>query len=311
MLCLEGLTLAAAAPSELTHYLPLVASGQLDARLAVPHPHRPWRQLTAPLQGVAFPPRVHSPQASHRNRRLEEIWVETHRGQGDALLAELAYAFLLGLFGDSSALERWSSIVQGIYHCGDELPRRDAALFIDLIELLIAQQRLLPREQLEANTPAGRGAHYLSEDLEDTGNPLLIDAARRWATFCGGYHPSASAPDQLPSSLVEPTRTAASKLHEGALQKAEATLAEEAERSGQRAACLIPLLSHVGQLQELSLDVFAAIASQQRLLELGNANKVPADLLARGLQRLARLKREVGQGREADRLEQEALSHKL
>lgn len=314
VLQLEGRSLAAAAPRELTHYLPRVQAGELDSELSVVRADASWVAITAPLQEGPFPPRLHAPSDSEPHRRLEEVWLETHRGQAEGLCCELAYAFLLGVFSEgrsaTTALARWSSLVQGVYHCGDELPLRDPALFSGLVDLLIAQQRLLPREQLQANTPAGSGAHYLSEDLEQTGRPLLIDAGRRWATFCGGYHPNAPEPSKRPQQLLAPQRTAASKLHAGSLAQALAVLEEEEERSGVGSASLIPLLAHIGQLQELSHDLFAAIAIQQRLLELGAANTVPSDLLAKGLERMARLQREVGRGREADRLEQEARAHR-
>ena len=151
----------------------------------------------------------------------------------------------------------------------------------------------------------------MTEDLEDSGNPTLQEAARRWATFCGGYHPGASEPSKRPQRLLAPQRSAAAKLHAPNLAKASRALGEEEERFGDSAACLIPLLAHVGQLQELSNDLFAAIATQQRLLELGALNKVPTDLLATGLERMSRLQREVGRGREADRLEREAKALRL
>jgi len=314
---LVGPSLAAAASRELTHYLPQVRSGGLEGELTLVRPDASWSAITGPLrQAGAFPPRLHPASHAEPNRRMEEVWLEVHRGEGEALLAEMAYSFLLGLFGEGLAgadgpLARWSSLVQGIYHCGDELPQRDPGLFSDLVDLLIAQQKLLPREQLAGNTPAGSGAHYLSEDLEETGNPTLQDAARRWATFCGGYHPGAPEPSKRPQRLLSPQRSAAAKVHAANLTKATQTLEEEEERFGDLAACLIPLLAHVGQLQELSNDIFAAIATQQRLLELGAANQVPTDLLATGLERMSRLQREVGRGREADRLEREAKALRL
>lgn len=314
---LQGQSLGTAAPQELTHYLALLQEGKLERELTPVRVDPSWRAITEPLREVgAFPPRLYPASHVEPNRRMEEVWLELHRGEGEALQAELAYAFLLGLFGEGplgpdGPLARWSSLVQGIYHCGDELPRQNPAFFAELVDLLIAQQRLLPREQLAGNTPAGSGAHYLSEDLEETGNPTLREAARRWATFCGGYHPGAPEPTQRPQRLLAPQRTAAAKRHAGSLSKAVQALEEEEAVSGERAASLIPLLAHLGQLQELSNDLFAAIATQSRLLELGAANEVPTDLLATGLERMSRLQREVGRGREADRLEREAKALRL
>jgi uncharacterized tellurite resistance protein B-like protein len=314
---LQGLSLAAAAPRELTHYLAKLQQGKLERELTAVRADPSWASITAPLREAgAFPPRLYPVSHVEPKRRMEEVWLELHRGESEELLAELAYAFLLGLFGEGppgaeGPLARWSSLVQGIYHCGDELPLQNPAFFAELVDLLIAQQRLLPREQLAGNTPAGSGAHYLSEDLEETGNPTLREAARRWATFCGGYHPGAPEPSKRPQRLLAPQRSAASKVHAASLSKATRALEEEQERFGERAASLIPLLAHVGQLQELSNDLFAAIATQQRLLALGAANEVPTDLLATGLERMSRLQREVGRGREADRLEREAKALRL
>lgn len=304
---LKGGRLAPAPEGKVTQYHRLVQGGRVNERLARFPDHRAWRQLTTPLRGQPFPPHLLAPAGGHRNSRLETTWLQVYRGQGPALLAELAYAFLRGLFGDAGALARWSDLVQGIYHCGEELPKRDPALFADLVELLIAQQRLLPPDQLAPNTPAGHGARYLSEDLIDTGVPGLIEAGRRWAMFCGGYHRGAPEPELLPLSVLEPGRSAAAKANEGALRLATRTLHEERRRSGDESRSLIPHLALVGQLQELSGDLRAALETQRDLVRLGFTLELPSELLTQGLRRLARLHRELGQGAEADRLEGDAL----
>lgn len=283
------------------------ASGELDTQLRPFPRHFPWSALVEPLQGRSFPPSLHPSRGGHRLSRFEHAWHETHARDAEALLAEFAWSFLRFLLDDDeSALERYSHLVQALYHAGEDLPKSDPALFVRLVDLTIAQQRLLPRDLLARNSVLVFGSHYLSEDLVDTEVAELVEAGRRWAVFCAGHHEGAPPPPQLPEALLHPPKIDASHPFAESLAITAEAIAEIEAREGEHAAELIDVLASRGRLLEAAGDLVGSLTTQRRQVTLGERHKASPTNLAHGLKRLARLHRELGQGPEAERAEARA-----
>ena len=288
------------------HLQSQAASGGLDEHLRPFPRHFPWLALTEPFEGRGFPPPLHPSRGGHRLSRLEHAWHETHQGEGESLLAEFAWSFLRFLLDDDEpALERYNHLVQALYHAGEDLPQRDPELFVRLVDLTIAQQRLLPRDQLARNSVLVFGSHYLSEDLIDTGRPALVEAGRRWAVFCAGHHEGAPPPAQLPEALLRPPQPSEGPFAESLAITSEA-IAEIEARAGEHSPELIEVLASRGRLLEAAGDLVGSLAAQRRQVALGERHKASPTNLAHGLKRLARLHRELGQGPEAERAEARA-----
>lgn len=289
--------LAAAEAERTQRYAELAESGALEPSLQpFPH-HTPWARLTRPLAAVRFPPRLHRDpeRGGEAASRLERALEETHGGDAASFLAELAFAFLRGVLDeDRAAFARWQQLVQAIYHCGERLPAERPALFVDVVDLLIAQQTQLPREVFREGGPVVEFSRYLSEDLRDTGLPALVAAADRWALFRAGHHPGAE-PAPVAAPAAEPSRSER-------VRAAEADL-EAAEAEGRAADERLRLLTRLVGVHEAADDPAAALAAQRRLVSAGEeAGLDPVDR-AKTLQALARLCRANGLGPEADELE--------
>ncbi|MGE0706566.1 MAG: TerB family tellurite resistance protein [Planctomycetota bacterium] len=288
-------------PELARHVAAQAAAGELDEKLRAFPIHLPWQRLTAPLRRVSFPPELHQPASGHRLSRLEHAWQRTHQGDGRALLAELAWSFLRSLLEDDApAHERWTHLVQAVYHAGERLPQDDPGLFLRLVDLLIEQQRQLPREHFAENSVLVFGSHYLSEDLIDTGVPELIEAGRRWSVFVAGNHRGAPPAGHLPDELLHPPELPAGHPFAVALAETAAELAQVEAAHGPQDERLLPLLAQRGALQEAAGDPLGALATQLRQLEVGEATGALSQDLASGLRRLSRLYRLTGQGPAAD-----------
>jgi tellurite resistance protein len=287
VLAWDGRRLRPAKTSRTERYGRLAGGEGLGDAMARFPLHVPWQVLTAPLDAVAFPPPIHPVRADPAPDRLEQAWLHTHRGNSRALLAELSYAFLLGVLGDAEgAMRRWTHLVQGIYHAGQELPKRDPSFFVALVDLLIAQQQLLPRDMLGAESRIVAHARSFAQDLVLTDVPELVEAGKRWAVFCAANHRSAPArsADPAQARMEALTREIAGIEGEGDVDDAR----------------LLELLFELAGLQEQSGDLRAALGSQARLLRTAEASGASSLDLARGYQRLGRLAVALGDRESAE-----------
>lgn len=157
--------------------------GALEGLIAYPHEFNPcWRELTTPLRNGRLPGLSPREPESKDQSRLEAIWQGTHRGDADAFLAEVSYAFLAGWTEKrEEGIERWLHLLQSVYHCGERLPQQDPPLFVALARLIGAQWLALPDALLlDERSPVVFGSRYLSEDLIDSEVPALVEAGRRF-----------------------------------------------------------------------------------------------------------------------------------
>lgn len=144
-------------------------------------PNAPWGELVAPL--APFGPegaRVHDGDPDGFDVALLAALEGTHRGRLDALLAELAQAFITGFVDeDEAAQERWRHLAGAVYAARD-LVDRCPDLFPPAVALLTTQQLLLPVELSPdaANAPAARA---LAAALVASARPGHAEAGRRLA----------------------------------------------------------------------------------------------------------------------------------
>lgn len=296
VLALQGQSLSEAEGSRGEAAREQVESGRLEAALRpFPFQHA-WRELTEPLGYAPFPPPVFPTPRRSEGSRLE-LACREHEGRGSSLLAEVAFTFLRGtLDEDEPALRRYHHLVQALYHCGERIPREDPATFEWVPHLFMAQQRQLPPEAFERDSPLVFGSHYLSEDLIDADHDDLVAAGRRWAVFVAGHHPGAPEAHSIPAAMRE---VVIPEEFQAGLQEATDEIRSIEYTQGRDCDLLLPHLSYVSRIREASQDWLGACVAQARLVEVGEKNRVPPGKLAQGYGRLARLQRECGRAREA------------
>jgi uncharacterized tellurite resistance protein B-like protein len=278
----------------------LALSGRMDQALEPFPVHLPWRTLTHPLLGVPFPPKLFSVPDPLPAHRLENAFMN-HEGSAGGLLAEVAFTFLLGLLDlNDQARGRWVYLVQALYHCGESLPKQAPTTFTWVVELLIAQQSQLSQALLGQGSQLTEGSHYLSEDLIDTELPELVEAGRRWAVFIAGHHAGAPSAEQLPLSMSQPSPDSP---YAGALEESRIEIEALERELGRLHPDLVTPYSLRGRIQESAGDIVGALASQERMVEIGAATGTGPHFLAQGYARLARLLRQVGRALEADQAE--------
>ncbi len=168
------------APATRERYEAMARQGALTQALA-PYPEDralDWVELTVHLDPGRFPPPLHRADLPVGATRLEHCWRGTHRGDGQALLTEVSWAFLAGtLERHPDAYERWLHLLKSSFEVDVDLVREDPALFVLLTDLLCAQLSHMPRSFLDVSLACG--ATDLSDALEATGLPHLREAARR------------------------------------------------------------------------------------------------------------------------------------
>ena len=306
VLAFDGQDLAVAPSARWNAVQRQALAGELDERLRSFIVQLSWRTLTAPLLDVHFPPVVFEPADLPPRRRLLNA-LANHEGSANALLAELAYTFLVALLDRQPVHhQRWSYLVQGFYHCADAAPEKCPGLYRWAVDLLIAQQGQLPPEILGSKNAITRDSHFLGEDLIETGVPELVEAGRRWGVFVAGHHAGAPPAGELPASMARPTVDPESPFGQ-ALEENARELEDALQRLGPTHPELLKLYSFRGSIQEAAGDVLGALESQERQLEVGTAlGNVPGALLAQGHMRLARLLREAGRADDARAAERTA-----
>lgn len=171
------------APQTAERYRTLARGGGLGPGLAV-YPYDlavEWVELTVHLDPHAFPPGLHPSDAAlddGRATRLESAINGTHKGDGQAFLTELSWAFLAGtLERHPAALERWLYLLKACFEAEPGLLARDPAVAVLLVDLLVAQMQQMPASFFDIATTAG--VADLADALGATGLPHLHEAADR------------------------------------------------------------------------------------------------------------------------------------
>ena len=113
----------------------------------------------------------------------------------------------------------------------------------------------------------------------------------------------------LPRSLREPEPLPPDHPFAQGLAENARDIAATEQSQGRDHPDLILLLSYRTNIQEFAGDILGALASQERMVALGERHSTPPDQLAKGYGRLARLYREVG--RRQDAVAAERRGHEL
>lgn len=161
----------------------LLAEEGLEQHL-VAYPEKanaPWAELVAPLLELGREgAKVHRGDPDGFDAPLLAALEGTHGGRADALVGELAQAFVAGFVDeDEAAQERWRHLAGAVY-AGADLVGRCPDLFAPAVRLLTTQQQLLPVELSPdaANAPAAR---QLIKALAASPAPGHADAGRQLA----------------------------------------------------------------------------------------------------------------------------------
>jgi hypothetical protein len=140
-----------------------------------------WVELTVHVDTEKFPPGLRRNDPSRYGSRLEAAWKGSHRGDGQGLLTEVAWSFLAGtLEKNPSALERWLHLLKACFDAEEPLVLEDPALFVLLVDLMVAQLGQMPDTFFDVSINCG--LDELAETLDATDLPHLADAARRLET---------------------------------------------------------------------------------------------------------------------------------
>lgn len=141
-------------------------------------PNALWPVLVGPIQALGRePPAVRPGDPAGHPTPLEAALSGTHGGRAPSFLAELAQAFIVGFIDEEEAAQdRWRHLAHAIY-AGAGLVSKFPDLFPAALDLLIAQQQLLPVE-LSPDAVHAKDARLLAQALSKGGAPLA-DAGRR------------------------------------------------------------------------------------------------------------------------------------
>ena len=134
-----------------------------------------WPALVGPIAALSQPPTLRDKDPAGPSPL--EAALQGHGGRATALLGELAQAFIVGFIDEEEAAQdRWRHLAQSVY-CGADLVSKFPDLFPAALDLLIAQQQLLPVE-LSPDAVHAKDARLLVQALSKAGGPLA-DAGRR------------------------------------------------------------------------------------------------------------------------------------
>lgn len=161
----------------------VLARGGLGAGL-VEYPYDlavEWVELTVHLDPQAFPPGLHPADvqpADPSATRFEAVVKGTHRGDGQAFLTELSWAFLAGaLERHPAALERWLFLLKASFEAEPHLLAEDPATAVLLVDLVLAQLQQMPPTFFDVGITTG--AADLADALRVAGGSHLAEAGAR------------------------------------------------------------------------------------------------------------------------------------
>lgn len=138
-----------------------------------------WPAIVAPIVALPQPPSLRDKDPAGHPSPLEAALLGTHGGRATGLLAELAQAFIVGFIDEEEAAQdRWRRLAAAIYGVREDVLGKYPELFGPAVELLVAQQQLLPVElSPEAATPGE--ARRLAVALARSSEPALADAGKK------------------------------------------------------------------------------------------------------------------------------------
>lgn len=137
-----------------------------------------WVELTVHLDPDAFPPSLRAADPQGWPTALAAAWKGSHKGDGQGLLTELAWAFLAGVLErHPAAFERWLTLFKAVLDADAASLREDPALFVLLADLLVAQLHQMPDGFFDRSVTSG--ADELAETYASTRVPHLVEAGDR------------------------------------------------------------------------------------------------------------------------------------
>lgn len=175
-------------------YRGLALSGSMGAAL-IGYPQArltAWLGLVNKIGEEGFPPQLPQEEAGPGSR-FDKILLDTHKGDGESLLAELQYAFLRWLVSidggteDAAAFRRWRHLVLSAYNAGEFRIRESGKLFPEIVDVLVRQYDALPEAWFRGDSfLASPQAGYMSEDMIDTGVPEHVEKGKTLADYLQG-----------------------------------------------------------------------------------------------------------------------------
>jgi hypothetical protein len=137
-----------------------------------------WVELTVHLDAERFPPGLKKDDPAGWPSRLEAVWRGTHGGDGQALLTEVAWAYLAGVLErHPAAYERWLTLFKACLTADPQPLAEDPALFVLLADLLVAQLHQMPDPFFDRSVCVG--VDELAETYELARVPHLAEAGER------------------------------------------------------------------------------------------------------------------------------------
>lgn len=137
-----------------------------------------WVELTVHLDAERFPPGLKKDDPAGWPSQLEAVWRGTHGGDGQALLTEVAWAYLAGVLErHPAAYERWLTLFKACLTADPQPLAEDPALFVLLADLLVAQLHQMPDPFFDRSVCVG--VEELAETYELARVPHLAQAGER------------------------------------------------------------------------------------------------------------------------------------
>ncbi len=184
------------------HYSKLALSGAMNKALILykSTQQQIWEQLIKHISVDSFPPKLnhekeepmpepgaedYAEQIMTRKSRFELAFYDSNKGNSNSFLSELEFSFLRFITdqNDNEAFDRWRHLILSLYNAGERCIEDNPNLFIDLIDILITQFKLLPKEYLVPDSFIIQNASYLAEDMIDTGIDNLEEKGKEFKLF--------------------------------------------------------------------------------------------------------------------------------
>jgi hypothetical protein len=143
-----------------------------------------WSALTHHITPEALPPVLAfaDDEVVGQGTRFENAFYGTHRGSARAFLTELQFSFLCWQLDwsccESGAKERWTHLLTAISRAGVRHMHEQPALFVAVVEVLMAQFDALYGGPLLVALAEG-----IIEDMTATNRPELMEKATAFADF--------------------------------------------------------------------------------------------------------------------------------
>lgn len=194
-------------PENIERYTQMALSGAMN-KAFIPVMQRnakmetEWLTLTLHVAKEHFPLKLHeetpmlppvdlSPEdmsdyfVKEHKSRFEQAFQDTHGSNKDTFLAELELAYVRFIIknSDEEAFDRWTHLLQAIYHAGERSIEPEPELFSDIVDILMRQFKFVPKEFLSSDSKVVFNVSHLIEDMADTDVKSLVEKSQEFANY--------------------------------------------------------------------------------------------------------------------------------